>query len=557
MDITKICEELINKYPDYSYVNTFRRHLQDLDNLPKDQYRFNIKKAELYIIIIQSFQHSTGPLARTPFLLEDWQKALVSILTSWEVKDKKTGNWTRRFRTALIYTSRKSGKTILSAAIMMADSIIRKQIGSQLCCISTKSDQSLILMNEAHGFIKNHPDFKKYYRRVGNKVFSKLDDGRMYSLGRDSAEDGLNISILTVDEMHLFKSDDLLEVCRTSMIAREQPLILITSTAGFDLGSPLVKELEYARSIMSGQIEDDTYFPFLAEPNPNEKVQFTLDYLKRANPNTGISVSEEYLLKEMSKCVDRPDKRNGFITKHLNLYTNSAVDFIDINDWKDCSVKEDEEPFNINDYAYCFIGADYSVNDDLTSITTTYVKDNFDIYVKSKSFLPQKTITENGKLWRAPLDAWVETKDLVSTPGNTVDLEIVSLYIAEIIEEAQELDTRLYYDAFRAKTINAVLENKYGFTDTYSVNQGFLTQTAPTALFSNYVKSGKLKHENIAILNWAVSNTTVLTDTYGNIKVSKGDRFRKIDPVAALINTFIGLIDILEEDQTEDEVIFI
>src|SRR4051812_7392989 len=51
---------------------------------------------------------STARWAGQPFLLEDWQAAIVGNLFGW-----KRADGTRRFRRCLIFTARKSGKTEL------------------------------------------------------------------------------------------------------------------------------------------------------------------------------------------------------------------------------------------------------------------------------------------------------------------------------------------------------------------------------------------------------------------------------------------------------------
>ena len=44
-------------------------------------------------------------------------------------------------------------------------------------------------------------------------------------------------------------------------------------------------------------------------------------------------------------------------------------------------------------------------------------------------------------------------------------------------------------------------------------------------------------HDDNPVMNWMISNTTIKRDEAGNIKPDKSDPNRKIDGVAALINT--------------------
>ena len=50
------------------------------------------------------------------------------------------------------------------------------------------------------------------------------------------------------------------------------------------------------------------------------------------------------------------------------------------------------------------------------------------------------------------------------------------------------------------------------------------------------VKEGNLVHENDPVLNWMISNLTIITDATGNIKPDKTNPNKKIDGPASIIN---------------------
>jgi len=519
-----LCHKLIEANKDYQYTKTFTRHLKDLDTLDKEVFRFNDKMADMYILILQTFVHSKGILANQPIKLEDWQKASIGIAFGWEIKNSK-GKWVRRFNTVLYYMARKQGKSLLSAALAITDSLIRPQHGSEIAMIATKADQAKLVWEEINKMTRKHPELKNYYRQVGNKIHSKMDEGTIYFLGRDSKTlDGLNISIVVADEVHAMGNSDLIDVCKSSQGAREQPLRIYISTAGFNLASPLVPELEHSRKVLDGTIVDERYFAFLAEPNAGDE-PYSLDTLRKSNPNINVSVDEEFLLGEMDK--------------YLNIFVNASEEFINIKDWKRCSV--DTRPnIDFSEIKSILIGADLSVNDDLTAIITAYVTYEDTMYKK----------------FRAPLVEWVREGHLRTTKGQTIDYnEIYDVIVSKIDEASKEgVEVEVYYDAFKFRAIKSRLENELSFMEAFPVPQGYLTLSEPLSLLSNYIRTEKLTHLNNPVMNWNVSNVAVTRDSYGNQKIDKSNQYRKIDGVAALGNIFVGLLPKLSKEETSNEI---
>src|SRR5688572_33257988 len=67
------------------------------------------------------------------------------------------------------------------------------------------------------------------------------------------AHDGLAPSCAIVDEFHEHDTPDLYETMVTGMGAREQPLLLIITTAGVNLAGPCDQRMEYARDGLEGK----------------------------------------------------------------------------------------------------------------------------------------------------------------------------------------------------------------------------------------------------------------------------------------------------------------
>ena len=55
--------------------------------------------------------------------------------------------------------------------------------------------------------------------------------------------------------------------------------------------------------------------------------------LRKANPNFGISVGEEFLLKAQRDAIRYPSRQNSFLTKHLNVWVSARTAWLNMASW--------------------------------------------------------------------------------------------------------------------------------------------------------------------------------------------------------------------------------
>src|SRR5690606_28515710 len=142
-------------------------------------------------------------------------------------------------------------------------------------------------------------------------------------LGGDSKTlDGLNPSLSIIDEYHAHKDDSVREVLESAMGAREQPLIYIITTAGFNIASACKHYEDVCKEILDGQKEDDGTFIMIHDVDDPENYENEKEWVK-SNPNLGESLNWEYLRSEFQKAVNQPSKMPNFKTKHLNMWVDA------------------------------------------------------------------------------------------------------------------------------------------------------------------------------------------------------------------------------------------
>ena len=514
------------------YEKTFERHRQDL--LRDDpKLRFNEKLGNRYIKTIESMQHYKGELAGQNFKLELWQKKLIVIAFGWE-KQNSQGEWVRRFSTVFIFIPRKNGKTLLASGISIADMLIREEVGGEIVMFATKREQAKLCWLGTERMLHSHKELKAFSKTAYSKVTFSKNDTTFTTLGRDSrSEDGLSVSIGIADEYVQHPDNSLWEVVESSQGARKQPLMLAITTAGTNTASPGYYMYEYAKKILDGVMENDNFFAFVAEPDAGDDPFLEETWIK-ANPNYGVSVSKDYMEKMAKDASDRPELKNNFLVKNLNVFTNNAESYISFEQWKKSAGK-------LPEFDTFVLGVDASLRDDFTAMVKVKKVDT-KYYVKPSFYIPEIYATkERERELNAPLLSWIEQGYIIIIPQKEIDTRYLKKDIQEEIEKTEAIP----YDPHRMRKLVLELEED-GYENCMPISQNY-TIAAPTNYLMRQINEGNVIHDNNPVMNWMISNMTVKADINGNIRPQKSDANRKIDGVAGLINA-MAYFDFTEKE---------
>lgn len=525
------------------YEKTFARHKKDLAAVEsglRDDIRFNKKLGTAYVVIIEKLKHFEGEWAGTPIKLEEWQKKSLAICFGWQkkrlnkdaeplLKDGKV-QWIRRFNTAFWFIPRKNGKSILASGVGIAESILTIEKGNQIVSFATKKDQAKIIWNGCEKMVNSNKELKSKSTIAYSTINVNPTSTTIRPLGRDSqTEDGLNIGLGIGDEIHAHPDRTMIEVVQSSQGSRVQPMMFYITTAGFDTASPGASEYEYAKKVMDGVIEDDSYFALICELD-KEDDPFDESVWHKANPNLGVSKSWDYMRKQAKQALERAETRNNFLVKDLNRWVNAAENFIKFEEWEACRADE----VDLSETIAILLGVDLSRTDDFTALAATYMLPNNRVHTTQHYYIPADTVAEREAELRAPLTKWILEGHITATPGNTIDYDYIQ---KDILEKINAGVKEICYDPYRASTLIANIERESGFEGCVQIRQGYLSISEPTYNFKDHIKRKTLSHDGNPVTKWMISNMSVLSDAAGNIKPDKSKQNRKIDGCAAIINT--------------------
>jgi phage terminase large subunit-like protein len=517
-----------------------RRHLGDLAKSTKKGYRWKFDKAEAerVCVFIQLLPHTKGKWAgkRLLITLEPWQKFIFCCIFGWRSKR----NGLRRFREVYCEIPRKNGKSVIAAGLGLFMFIMDGEFGAEVYCGATTEYQALEVFRPASRMLKNTPQL---IEECGAEIMvmnlSLPDDGSRFEPLVGDPGDGSSPSCAIVDEYHEHVSSALYDTMITGMGAREHPLMFVITTAGYNLAGPCYVQRGQVKDMLlhalgEGGIENDELFGIIYTIDEGDDWQDP-KVLRKANPNFGVSVDDEYLLRMQANAKRYPSQLNKYLTKHLNVWVSSRSAWLNMSDWAACGNPElTLEQFRGRK---CWIGVDLASKSDITAVALVFKdKDERgrDVWtVFCRSYLPEGAI-ERATTFKDAYEGWVVSGDLLTTDGEETDFDVVRDDIKDLAEmfDIQEIA----YDKWRATQLAHQLQADGA--EVVEVGGGIQTMNMPMREVEAALVSRRFNHPENGVLSWMAGNVT--TKEYrGCLTPMKEDEgkgnLRKIDGMVAIL----------------------
>ncbi|MBU8583569.1 terminase large subunit [Bacillus paralicheniformis] len=501
-------------------------------------YVFDDEKARRFLFWMTQFKHTKGPLQGQNIVPEPIQIFIFGNVYGWIHKD--TGF--RRFRKVYWQVARKNTKTQSLACVGSYEGFADDEYMSEVYIGATKAEQAKICWNEIKAQIMqcdllNKPE--KKYRIAYGKIEHPRTQSKIEALSKDAGKtgDGFSPQCGIIDEYHAHKTSEVYDVLASGMAARNQPLMVIITTAGFELNNPAYRvEYDYVSRILDpNKVEtNEQYFVMINELDKGDDIKDERNWIK-ANPIVAANEHGlEYLRGELEVALAVPEKMRNFLTKNMNIWVNMRENgYMDMQAWKDCG--SDQFP-DLNGRE-CYVGIDLSKRIDLTAVSFIFPLDNGSFAVESHGFMPEDTFYERMKTDNVPYDLWRKKNWLTVTDGAVVDYDYIRTYIKKMEKEKGWRIKEIGYDPYNATQFAQQME-----ADGYvmiEIRQGVATLSEPTKDFREKVKAKKIIHNKNDLLTWAMGNAITKVDAQENIMLDKSKSTQRIDPAAALINAHV------------------
>ncbi len=517
----------------------YQKLVQDLDD-EMSEWEYDPKRANHAIEFVENFcKHSKGKMGGKPFIMELWQRAMTAALFGFVHKI----DGVRKYREFILIVARKNGKSAWASAIALYMQMADGEPGPECVSAATKKDQAKIVWSEAKRMVKKSPVLSKRMRCLVAEIVSDFNDGVFKPLSSDSNTlDGLNVHCSVIDELHAIEDKNLYDVIVDGMTAREQPISIITTTAGtvregiFD-----IKYDECERIINgydSGEYVDERVLPIIYELD-NRKEWTDPECWAKANPGLGTIKNANQLKAKVEKAKANPLLVKNLLCKDFNIRETSNeawLTFEQINN----PTKYD---LTLLKPRYGIGGADLSTTTDLTNATVIFMlPGDSNIYVKQMYWLPEDLLEQRTKEDKIPYDIWCDLGLLRTTPGNKVHYKFVTEWFLEIQNEYDIYLPWIGYDSWSATYWVEEMKNNFGKECMEAVIQGKKTLSGPMKSLGADLSSKKIIYDNHPILKWCLTNTSVEVDKNNNIQPAKGNSSRRrIDGTAGLLNAYVTL----------------
>lgn len=523
-----------------------QRFLNDVDKQGTKEfpYIFEEDKALRFLQWMTLFKHTKGKLSGQNIEPHPIQIFVFSNVYGWIHKD--TG--LRRFKKAYWQVGRKNAKSQSLACVASYEAMAFGENMSEVYIGATKTEQSKIVWNETKAQVMECNFLKEKYKVAYGKIEHPKSGSFIAALSKDAGKtgDGLNVQAGIVDEYHAHKTSEIYDVLVSGMGARPQPLMMIITTAGFELNNPCYSvEYKYISDILSpySPKENEEYFVLVNELDKDDDIKDEFNW-EKANP---ILCSYEegvaFLRGELKSALDVPEKMRNFLTKNMDIWVNMRENgFMDMEKWSKCF-----NSISLSDFEgmECDIGIDLSAKIDLTSVGIEFKKKD-KYYVFSHSFMPEDTVTAKSRTDGKDYEIWVRDGYITTTPGAVVDYSFIKSYIQNIEKEYKLKIRHICADPWNATMFMTDMEDA-GYT-VVEIRQGMQTLASPTKHFREEVYKGNVVHDDNPVLNWAVGNAVTRQDANENFMLDKSKATDRIDPIASLMNAHVMVMQRAEID---------
>ena len=343
-----------------------QRHLDDLENGHERGLYFDEAAADHAMEFFSHLKLWKGKEYKgKEFVLAPHFQFITSNLMGWKREDGS-----RRFRVGYVSVGRKSAKSSyaggLGAYFLVADG----EQGGEVYSAATTREQAKIVWTNIKNLTKESM-FSRMIQYYQHNLTVESTWSKCEPLSSDSKSlDGLDTHFASLDELHAHHNPSVHDLIVDSMGSRQQPMVLIITTAGFDQAGVCYQRREYLTKILRGVIEDDSFFgiiytldtkkdwPGLASITSKAKKEKEDNWqnediwvkampglwgVTKSGQKHGINGTGKQIPGYMTKLTDVREKAeyaaqvpaalNNFLCKRMNCWTSQLSRWISIEMW--------------------------------------------------------------------------------------------------------------------------------------------------------------------------------------------------------------------------------
>lgn len=401
---------------------------------------------------------------------------------------------------------------------------------------ANSEEQAKTSFDEIHNILENpqwSEKFKKNFRWTKTEIQNiKTRSKIKYRTNNPKGKDGLRSGKVDFDEPHAYENWENINVFTTGLGKKPHPRRTYVSTNGDVREGPLDQLIEKSEKILSGEIPDNGFLPFICKLDDESEVHNS-DMWEKANPSLPyLPILKEQMQREYSDYLLDPVINNAFMTKRMNIPQGRKD--TEVTSWENILKTNGEVPDLRGKTCVC--GIDFSKTTDFVSAFLLF-KEKDQYYGIHHSWFC--TASNDKHRIKYPLHEAVEKG--VLTIVN--DVEINPTLIADWIKQQKMLYNieKIAIDSYRYTVLTRALRDA-GFDA--AEKQVKLCRPSDIMQVVQKISSMFIANKIIwgddSLMRWFTNNAKLEPAPNNNFKYGKIEpKSRKTDGFMAFVNAVI------------------
>jgi phage terminase large subunit-like protein len=466
-----------------------------------------------------------GPLVGRAMALLPFQEAFILALFDGE----------ERARKAILSVGRKSGKTALVAALLLAFMFMNALTSrnSRINSAALSREQAALVyeyMAKSIGLSPRLSTFSKV--TASGKRIVALNTGIEYhALAAEAGKAmGLSPAVVVGDEWGqvVGPSHPFIDAILTSQGAHDAPLAIVISTQAPSDADWLSLQIDDATRNPQADVVCHLYTADTALPLTSPKAW------AQACPAIGEFRSRKDVELLAQQAVRLPEAEASFRKLILNQRVALERRWLAPSIWKACNATPD--PAIFRDGRTVGAGLDLSQKHDLTACVLAAQDDGGTVHLWPFVFTPERSLHERELRDRAPYSAWVQSGQLIAVPGATLDYDWLFQFLRMRLDDLEIRIDVCAYDRWRITEARSAADRNNFVVNAWSeVGQGMQSMSPRLEFFETLLLQERLRHGGHPLLNMGAANAVVVQDPAGNRKLDKAQSTQRIDPLVAAV----------------------
>ena len=476
-----------------------------------------------------------------PFELYPWEKFVFALHNCTYRPDGRP-----RFPDLFAYMGRGAGK---NGYLSFEDFCLLTETNGipnyDIDICATTEDQAKTSFDEVYAVLEN-PEHSKKFRRnfkwtkteiLNRKTGSKI----RFRTNNAKSKDGLRSGKVDFDEIHAYENWDNINVFTTGLGKKPHPRRTYITTDGEVRDAPLDQLKEQAWKILSGEMEDNGFLPFMCRLDDESEVHDEAMWSK-ANPSL---IYKPDLLDQMRReyvtYKEDPVKNSSFMSKRMNMPQDRKD--IMFTSWE--NILKTNRPVPDLEGKTCVCGIDYTRTTDFMSAVLVFRVGEQYYAIHHSWFCSQSR--DKGRI-KIPLDE-MERRGILTIVD---DVEVRPELVAEWLQAMRYKYNivKVAADSYRWSLLRRALESvgfcaEYGDVKMVRPSDIMYAQTKISSVFAR----GLVAWGDDPMMRWYTNNTKLEPAPNNNYK------FGKIDPEKRKTDGFMAFVHAMTvEDELPEEV---